>query len=1113
MLTSPLTDWLKSHGLERFATLFEENEVDLETLWLLTDNDLKELGLPFGPRKRILNLIGEERRLEKSAPPTAEVGAPVGERRQLTVLFCDMVGFTRLAHRLDPETLQVVVRAYEEACASCVSRYDGYVFTTLGDGVVAFFGYPMAHEGEAERAIRAGLDIVDAMATLQIPDVGRLQVRIGIATGMVVVATGEHNAVGETMNLASRLQTIARPGTVVVSERVRRLAGGLFEYEDMGERELKGVSKPSHVYRAVGVSAAESRFGAATESGLTPFIGREEEIGALLEAWRQTRVGGAGRLAMIAGEAGIGKSRIVDAMRERLSGETGRTMLFQGSPFFVNSAFYPIRAWFERTLNLGHDEDPNSRLDKLEALIVGELNLAKDDLRFIAAMLGIPFQHRYGAILISPKLAREDTMRALVEIVRAQARATPTLLVFEDAHWADPSTLDVFTRIVDRIADIPAFFVVTARAEFKPPWAARPEVGEIHLAKFTAEQTRSLLDKIVRGKSLPPELAAQIVARTDGVPLFVEELTKTILESGELVIEGDRIAYAGASPTVSIPETLRDSLMARLDRVPAAKEVAQVGSVIGREFMYELIAGLDLMSEDSLAMALRMLTAAGLMHVRGEIPNAAYAFSHALVQDAAYDSILKSRRKLLHAGIARLLVDRWPETRRTSPELIAYHHTAAEQHRLAAPLWLRAGEAAIQRFALSEGITHLRTAMTALSSFRASKTRDLIELSIRTSLGPALVAQRGWAHPEVAQVLEPAWTRAQARQQTSAYLPILSALAVHYMSAGALTESLRCADELLKAAAATGDDGLEIVGERSAVATLFWRGDFIGAKRAGDRVRELYDPKRHWRLPLMTNSDPFTGEGVYRSKYLWILGYPDQARAASEAAENNARRRGHPFDLAFALTLGAEVYDFLHEHEALLRRAEEAERVGKEHNISLLGEVLAEIARGLAWLRSGRPVEGTAELGQAIERLKQTGHRIWIWYLGAVQAEGLALIGDLGAAWALTEDSLARIEASEERSHHAEVLRLRGSLLIRKSDLAAAEATLRRAVDVARGQQARSWELRAATTLARLLADQRRKAEAVAILKPVHDWFAEGWQTPDLQASRRLLDELAPAAA
>jgi class 3 adenylate cyclase/tetratricopeptide (TPR) repeat protein len=1111
LVDSSLSDWLVSHGLERFATLFDQNEVDLPTLQLLTDDDLKELGVPFGPRKRILNLIGEERRLEKLSSPNA-VGAAVGERRQLTVLFCDMVGFTKLAHRVDPETLQIVVRAYEDTCESCVSRYDGYLFTTLGDGIVAFFGYPLAHEGEAERAIRAGLDIVQAVSELQIPQAGRIQVRIGVAAGMVVVASGERSAVGETMNVASRLQTVARPGSVVVNERVRRLADGLFEYEDLGEHELKGISHLTHVYRIVGMSSAESRFDAAAQRGLSPLVGRELEVSVLLDAWRAVRSSGAGRAVLLRGEAGIGKSRIVDALRDRLGGEVARTFVFQGSPFFLNTAFYPIRTWFERTPGLDRIQDEGQRLDKLEALAVGDLGMARDDLRFLAAMLNLPFQERFGAILISPKLAREETMRTLAEILRRTACAGPTLVVLEDAHWADPSTMHVIGRAVRQFVEIPVLLVATARSEFQSPWSSHSDVSEINLAKFTAAESRTLLDKIVGGRALPPGLAAQIIARTDGVPLFVEELTKTILESGDLVVEDCRLAYAGSSAKVSIPETLRDSLMARLDRVPAAKEIAQVGSVVGREFRYELIAGLELMSEEALTEALCQLTASGVATCRGEIPHAAYEFSHALVQDAAYDSILRTRRKQLHSEIARLLTERWPETHDKAPELLAYHHTAAEQHKLAAPLWLRAGEIAIQRFALLEGITHLRTGMATLTRLHPSKSRDLTELSLRTVLGPALVAQQGWAHPEVRKVLEPAWARAQAHKRRSTYLPILSTLSVHAMSVGALTEALRWSNELLKEGEEARDDGLVIVGHRSAAATYYWRGDFIAARRSGDRVRELYDTQRHWGLALLTNSDPFTGEGIYRSQYLWMLGYPDQAKAANEATEANARRRGHPFDLAFALTLGAQVYEYLGDSEALFSRSEEAERIGKEHGITLLGEILAEITRGVALLRAGRAADAAAQLGGSIGRLKQTGHSIWIWYLGALQAEALAASGRLEEAMALIQESVTKIEAGEERSHYAETLRLRGSILRQAKQPEAAEATLRRAIEVARSQEAKSWELRAATTLAELLWERGRAAEALALLRPIYDWFNDGLRTRDLRAASSLLDKLALAA-
>jgi class 3 adenylate cyclase/tetratricopeptide (TPR) repeat protein len=1106
MVTSSLTEWLKSHGLERFASVFEENEVDLMTFRMLTENDLKEIGVPFGPRKRMIHLLGEEKRLEKSAPFDTVVTVPVGERRHLTVMFCDMVGFTKLAYKLDPERLQVVIRAYEDACTTCVNRYEGYVFTTLGDGIVAFFGFPLAHEGEAERAIRAGLDIIETVSGLHIPGAGKLQVRIGIAAGMVVVTSGERNAAGETMNLASRLQSIAHPGSIVVSEPVQRLAAGRFEFEDLGEKDLKGVSGLTRVYQVLGVSEAQSRFEAATQQGMTPLVGREVEIDSLLDHWRHVRQTGAGRAVVVRGEAGLGKSRIVAALRERLRDQSSYTLVFQCSPFFVNSAFYPIRTWFERTLEFERDESPDSRLNKLEALVVNRLGLPRDDLRFVAAMLSLPYQDRYGAILISPKLAKEDTMRVLVDIVRAAAHTQPTLLLL------DPTTLDVLSRLIDRLVDVPTLLVVTARPEFKSPWSDRPDVSAIELTKLTPAQSRSLIDKIAGRKALPAGLADQIVARTDGVPLFVEELTKSILESGDLVVEGDRYAFAQSSARITIPETLRDSLMARLDRVAVCKEIAQVGSVIGREFGFELIAGLELMSETALTNALRLLVGAGLANSRGDIPNAVYTFSHALVQDAAYDSLLKSRRKQLHGAVARLLEERWPETRSAAPELLAYHYTAAESYETAAPLWLHAGEVAYARFALPEAITHLRTGMSALAKLRPSKARDQAELSFRTALGPALMAHRGWGHAEVSQALEPAWNVAQSIKQQNAYLPILSALSLHYMCIDKLEESLRWADRMVMAGVDSDDDGLEIVGHRAASACHFWLGDFAAARKAGDLVRKLYDPDRHWRLPLLTNNDPFTGEGIYRAQYLWILGYPDQALAANEEMEANARRRGHPFDLAFALTLGAQLFDFLGDPEALLRRTEEAERIGKEHGIALLGEIMVEISRGVAWLRSGRPADAAAQLDRGIARLMLTGHRIWIGYLKALQAEGLALSGNLDLASALLDECVARIEAGEERSHFAEVLRLRGWLLIRKGQPTAAEATLHKAIKIARSQQAKSWELRAATTLARLLTSRGKSEKAVALLRPVYDSFTEGQDTNDLKEARELLTELGIAA-
>jgi class 3 adenylate cyclase/tetratricopeptide (TPR) repeat protein len=1097
-MSQDLADFLAAQGLERFLPLFEQNEVDLPTLRMLKDDDLKELGLPFGPRKRILNMLSmqavpvEGPRAMANAEPT-----PAGERRQLTVLFCDMVGFTRLAYKLDPERLQVVIRAYESACATCVQRYDGYVFTTLGDGIVAFFGYPMAHENEAERAIRAGLEIVDAVGELHAPSAGRLQVRIGIATGIVVVAPGERNAVGETMNLASRLQTVAKPGSVVVSEQVRRLAEGVFQYEDLGERELKGVSSPTRIHRVLGVKSAESRFAAAAQSGLTPLVGREAEVTTAMEAWRHTQETRKGRALLVVGDAGMGKSRIVSALRERLGERITQTLVYQASPFFANTAFHPIVAWFERTLGFHPEDSPQTRLDKLELLLVDRFGFERDDLRLIASMLSVPFQDRYGTILLSPRLAREDTIRVLVDMVRAQASADPTLIVFEDMHWADPTTRDVVERVIERLADIPALMIMTSRPENMPAWRESHEVQEIRLSRFEAEESRWMLSQVPGGSLVPDDIVEQIVARAEGVPLFVEELTKAVLES-----------LSDAVANITIPATLRDSLMARLDRVPAAKEIAQVGAVIGREFNYELLAGLFLMNEDALISGLSQLTASGLTSETGRLPKSIYTFNHALLQDAAYESLLKSRRRQLHAEVARLLSVTRPEIGNTTPELLAYHYSAADQHRLAAPLWLQAGEVSFARFGLAETVSHVRNGLQCVAKLRPSRQRDLMELSLRSLLGPTLVAQRGWAYAEVSETLEPAWRLAQSLDHRKAYLPILSALAVHTMSAGKLGESLGWCDQMIASGAETGDDALTVVGHRSAAATRFWLGDYVGARKDGDEVLRIYDPERHRQIVLATNSDPFTGDGVYRSQYLWMLGYPEQALAAMSAAEVNARRRGHPFDLAFLLTLGAQLFNYLGDHEALAARADEAIRIGDERGISLLSEMLAEISRGLAWLQAGRPREAAEQLDTAIGRLAQTGHSIWIWYLRIMQGQALAEIGRLDEARALMDENLAKIEARQERAHYAEALRLRGALAERQGESEEAERYFRRAVAAARKQHARSWELRAATSLGRLLGETGRRKEGAALVQGVYDQFTEGFDTRDLKAAGQAISDL-----
>ncbi|QIG49240.1 AAA family ATPase [Nordella sp. HKS 07] len=1093
-----LTEWLNERGFAEHAQLFADNDVDLATLLLLTDGNLKELGLSFGARKRLLNALAEY----KAARP--EPMARAEERRQLTVMFCDMVGFTALAQRIDPEVLKDVVRGYEDACAACIARYEGYLFQRLGDGIVAFFGFPLAHEREAERAIRAGLDIIDAMTRFKSPDGSRLEVRIGIATGIVVVSADGRTAVSETMNLAARLQSVAQKGTLAVSSKVRKLAGDAFDYEDLGAHSLKGITLPVHIYRALGLASAESR-----QAKDKPLIGRGAEMETLLDKWRSVQDGGKGFTVNVCGEPGIGKSRIADALCACLEHENAQIWRFQCSPFHLNSAFYPIRTHLDEVLQISGDSPVDVRLDKLEALIVGRYGLPLSDVRFIAGMMSIPCDARYGALDISPRLAKEETVRVMEDMVAAAARLRHTLLLFEDMHWADPTTLETLERLIGKLAGIPLLIVATYRPEFEPHWSRHVDVAVLNLAKLTAQQSKEMIGRLAEGKSLPAEIVERIIAKTDGVPLFVEELTRNILESGGLVEAGGRYVYAGDALGFAIPETLRDSLAARLDRLAKARPVAQIGSVAGRTFSFELLAALNQMDDASLAEGLAELTASGLAVSTGTAPGpVSYTFKHALVQDVAYDSLLRSQRKPLHARIAQVLEERHPETRDREPELLAHHYTAADDPAAAAPLWLKAGEVAMQRFAVPEAVSHLHKGINLLETASPGPERDLLELRFRASLGPALVAGRGWGHPELSAVLEPAWALAHRHRHRQAYLPILNALWVHTMCVDRLDVSLRWAEKLLEVGVETGDENLVVVGHRAISGSAFWQGRFDLAKAHGDKLLAMYDAERHRHIAQLTNTDPLTGEGIYRAQYLWIIGYPDQAVAASNERDDHARRRNHPFDLAFSLTLGAQVFDFLCEPDELLARAEEADSVGRRFGVSLFFEVMAEISRGIAWLRAGRHSDSAMRIDRAITRLAATGHRIWIAYLRALQAEALALGGDLDTADRLVDESIARIRAGEERCHLAEVLRLKGWLLAQRGRLDEAEGRLYEAIALARAQGAKSWELRATTTFARLLADRGEHERAFDILAAIHGWFSEGFASRDLKAAATLLDEL-----
>ena len=654
-----LGDWLRSLGLERYEAVFRENAIDPDVLCDLTEEHLRELGVPLGARLKLLKAIAALAAGKEPSGPTAGTEPPEGkaeaaERRHVTVMFSDLVGSTALSARMDPEDLREVISAYHKCVAEIVRRFDGFVAQYLGDGVLVYFGYPQAHEDDAERAVRAGLELIAAVGVLKTSV--SLQTRIGIATGLVVVgdligsaAAQEHSIVGETPNLAARLQGLAEPNMVVIAESTRRLLGNIFELQDLGARELKGIPESVHVWAALRPSSVESRFEALHASGLTALVGREEECELLLRRWAKAK-NGEGQVVLLSGEAGIGKSRITAALLERIASEPHTRLRYFCSPQHTNSALYPIIRRMERAAGLTHDDSPQARLDKLDALLA-QTSTSGQDAALLVEMLSLANDGRYPVIELTPQQRLQRTLDALTTQIEALARANPVLMIFEDVHWIDPTSLEALGRAVDQIQDIRVLLIVTFRPEFDPPWIGRPYVTALTINRLSQRDIDAMIDHLLGNKGLPASIRQDIIDRTDGIPLFVEEMTKAVLES-EGEDEARRTASAIPSPALAVPASLHASLMARLDRLGPAKEVAQIGAAIGRQFSYALLASLVRQREVELASALDRLIAAGLLFRQGAPPHATYLFKHALVQDTAYSTLLRSDRQQLHARIA-----------------------------------------------------------------------------------------------------------------------------------------------------------------------------------------------------------------------------------------------------------------------------------------------------------------------------------------------------------------------------------------------------------------------------------------------------------------------------
>ena len=1118
MRSASIREWLAAEGLSQYVDLFEHNRIGMDVLPDLTDHDLLDLGIPLGDRKRLLKAIrfsAQSASAQDASAPVQTASATQAERRQLTVLFCDLVGSTALAERLDPEDLRDLMQVYQRACCEVITRYEGHVAQYLGDGLMVYFGWPKAHEDDAVRAIRAGLELTQVVSSLGASP--PVTARVGVHTGLVVVGeTGDGDAsvpkaaVGDTPNIAARLQALAEPGTVVVSERTSSLARGLFDYTDLGVHSLKGVSEPIRLLRVSATRAVESRFEAArSEMTLTPLVGREEELALLLRRWQQAKEG-EGQVVVVGGEPGIGKSRLTRVVRERIGHEPHLVLRYQCSPYHLNSTLYPVIDQFERAAGFTRDDTPEQKLDKMQAMLAGTDQQVEEAAPLFATLLSLPTD-RYPSLNLSPQQQKERTLEMLAAQVEALARKQALLLIYEDVHWLDATSQEALDLLVPRLRDLPVLVIISYRPEYLPRWSDQAHVTLLTLNRLGRRQAAELVTRLTGGKSLPSEVLDQILAHTDGVPLFVEELTKSVVESKLLRDAGDRYLLTTPLPALAIPTTLRDSLIARLDRLAPVREIAQVGACIGREFSYRLLAALSPVQGAHLDEALTQLNATGLLFRRGAPPDATYTFKHALVQDAAYDSLLRSRRMQLHVQIAEILERDSADRITTEPELVAHHFTQAGVHERAVPYWMRAGERALARAAFQEATGHLRAALSGNASLAPSSERDRRELDIRLMLAAAYLSSLGWAAVQVAEVLTPARQLADKLNEHDKLAAILYYLWFHHLMLCEYQDTAAIVDELQHLAQARNDSATSVIAAMAEALTHWFTGHPRKAREAADRMVQTYDENLHGHLAQICMHDPKCLTLIWAGQWLWALGYPDQAHRAAQEQLALARRLGHPFNLFASLSVGTVGLTFLGETRLARQWLADAHDLARQLAMTFFAEAIVPFWDGCALIAQGDYAEGYVTQTKGCKGWRDTGPLHLIPLAHIMRASALINLHRSDEAQSLLEEALRIIERTGQRSDEAEAFRVLGEMHEQKPqpDMNAAEKCFQNALQVARTQEAKGLELRAATALARLWHRQGKAKEARDLLTSIYGWFAEGFETRDLQAAKRLINELA----
>jgi class 3 adenylate cyclase len=1114
MESPDISEWLEGLGLGQYRALFADQAIDRDVLPDLTEDDLVRLKLPLGHRKKLLKAIGQflgQETTERSAPTQPVRARADAERRQLTVLICDMVESTTLASKLDPEELRKVMGIYLDACAHAVTSLGGFIARYTGDGIIAYFGYPAALEDAAERAVRAGLEIsqnIPNLATL--PDV-TLHVRTGIATGLVVVgdllgegAAREEAVVGETPVLAARLQTLAVPDGVVIAGSTRRLIEGVFEVEFLGMCDLKGLPGVRPAWRVVGETASESRFDATHQADLTEVVGRENELSLLLGRW-QIACEGERQMVLLAGEAGIGKSRLCMVLASRVATEGHFVIRLQCSPFHTHSALHPVIASFERFAGLMPDMDPMEKLARLTAQVQKSGNVAPETIALFAGLLSIPFDNQLPQHEAPLEQIKNLTLDAIDDWLVDLSRLKPVLLILEDAHWIDPTTVEAITRGLGRRENARILSVITHRPEYRPPWASRGQVVSLSLNRLSRRQSSELVRRVALD-NLPDALVAQIVAKTDGMPLFIEELTKVTLESGSLYGSTNPYEDKRGSGESTIPMTLQDSLLARIDRLTESKFVAQIGAAIGREFSFELLAAVLPSKPKELEAALALLEAADLISARGSPPQVTYTFKHALVQEAAYSTLLISRRQTLHKRIAEALQSKFVQIAEVQPELLAHHFAEADLTLQAINWWERAAVRSATRYANIEAVSQFNRGLSLLTQLGDDATRRQREFELRIGLIEPLYAIHGYSGTEVEQnyarllelgrdlgetrqLLRILWGRAGGAlvrteyARANEYVDNFLDLARQAGDATSVAQGIR-----ISAMIATGDGDLELARER-----------FLEVIDTFEREGTASTLGDYLTIPRPTTLAQFSVAAQQ-------LGRLDEAEELCARSLTEARKLGHHLTSCYAICLCAMKSMVEQDTAAVFSLGEELVEIVKRHHV-FYWECFTEGLLGWASAKTGDLDKGLSRLQRSWEIRDRMQTRIWGSYFRISEAD--ILVENLRNDEAIALLDRVAADANAPRFDDAERLRVRAcARLGQGASLAEVEALLQSGLATSRIQHARLFELRTATELAQVWRDAGRVDDARELLTPTFDWFTSGHKTPDLIRARAVLDSM-----